>query len=82
VDTAIEIAKRVGIPLKIAAKVDKVDREYFETLVKPLLDHPLVEYIGEIGWGLYVAIAFLFIVIGVGFLGKKDEFLSISAPTK
>lgn len=49
VDTAIEIAKKVGMPLKIAAKVDKVDEEYFNTLVKPLLDHPLIEYIGEIG---------------------------------
>ncbi len=49
VDRAIEIAKRVGMNLKIAAKVDKVDREYFERVIKPLLDHPLVEYIGEIG---------------------------------
>ena len=48
-DHAIEIAKRVGIPLRIAAKVDPVDREYFETQIAPLLDHPLVEYLGEIG---------------------------------
>jgi glycosyltransferase involved in cell wall biosynthesis len=47
-DHAIEIAKRVGIPLRMAAKVDPVDREYFETKIAPLLDHPLVEYIGEI----------------------------------
>jgi len=47
-DHAIEIAKRVGMPLRIAAKVDPVDREYFETKIAPLLDHPLVEYIGEI----------------------------------
>jgi glycosyltransferase involved in cell wall biosynthesis len=47
-DHAIEIAKRVGIPLRIAAKVDPVDREYFETQIAPLLDHPLVEYLGEI----------------------------------
>jgi glycosyltransferase involved in cell wall biosynthesis len=47
-DHAIEIAKRVGIPLRIAAKVDPVDREYFETTIEPLLDHPLVEYVGEI----------------------------------
>jgi len=39
----------VGIQLKIAAKVDKVDKEYFEQKIKPLLDHPLIEYIGEIG---------------------------------
>ena len=48
-DRAIAIAKRVGIPLRIAAKVDPVDAEYFRTVVKPLLDDPLVEYIGEIG---------------------------------
>lgn len=48
-DRAIEIAKRTGIPLKIAAKVDRADREYFETRIKHLLDDPLVEYIGEIG---------------------------------
>jgi glycosyltransferase involved in cell wall biosynthesis len=48
-DRAIEIAKRAGIPLKIAAKVDPVDREYFEHVIEPLLDHPLVEFIGEIG---------------------------------
>ncbi len=48
-DRAIEIAKRAGIPLKIAAKVDKADKEYYETCIKPLLDHPLVEFIGEVG---------------------------------
>ena len=47
-DHAIEIAKRVGIPLRMAAKVDPIDREYFETQIVPLLDHPLVEYLGEI----------------------------------
>ena len=47
-DHAIEIAKRVGMPLRIAAKVDPVDREYFETKIERLLDHPLVEYVGEI----------------------------------
>jgi len=51
VDRAIAIAKRVGLPLKIAAKVDAVDREYFESVIEPLLDDPLVEYIGEIGEG-------------------------------
>jgi glycosyltransferase involved in cell wall biosynthesis len=49
-DQAIEIAKRAGMPLKIAAKVDRVDRKYFEQTIKPLLDHPLVEFIGEIGY--------------------------------
>src|SRR5690349_7048001 len=51
VDRAIEIAKRVGIPLKIAAKVDAIDREYFENVVEPLLRDPLIEYLGEIGEG-------------------------------
>ncbi|HEY3517410.1 MAG TPA: glycosyltransferase family 4 protein [Gammaproteobacteria bacterium] len=51
VDRAIEIAKRVGLPLKIAAKVDNVDREYFQSLIKPLLCDPLIEYLGEIGEG-------------------------------
>jgi glycosyltransferase involved in cell wall biosynthesis len=49
VETAIEIAKRAEIPIKIAAKVDKADTEYFREVVRPLLDHPLIEYIGEIG---------------------------------
>jgi glycosyltransferase involved in cell wall biosynthesis len=51
VDRAIAVAKRVGVPLKIAAKVDKVDLDYFETSIHPLLDHPLIEYVGEIGEG-------------------------------
>jgi len=48
-DRAIAIAKRVGLPLKIAAKVDRVDQAYFEDVVAPLLDDPLIEFIGEIG---------------------------------
>jgi glycosyltransferase involved in cell wall biosynthesis len=48
-DWAIEVAKRVGLPLRIAAKVDPADRVYFEGEIAPLLDHPLVEFIGEIG---------------------------------
>jgi glycosyltransferase involved in cell wall biosynthesis len=48
-DRAIEIAKRAGIPLKLAAKVDAVDIAYFKTEIEPVLDHPLVEFIGEIG---------------------------------
>jgi glycosyltransferase involved in cell wall biosynthesis len=48
-DRAIAIARRAGIPLKIAAKVDRVDQEYFDTLIKPMLDGPDVEMIGEIG---------------------------------
>jgi glycosyltransferase involved in cell wall biosynthesis len=49
VDRAIEVAKRVQIPLKIAAKVDAVDEKYFEEEIKPLLDHPLIEFVGEVG---------------------------------
>jgi glycosyltransferase involved in cell wall biosynthesis len=48
-DWAIEIARRAGLPLAIAAKVDKVDRTYYKTRIKPLLKDPLVEFIGEIG---------------------------------
>lgn len=48
-DRAIELAQRVGMPLKIAAKIDAVDRAYYEKTIKPLLDNPGVEYIGEIG---------------------------------
>jgi glycosyltransferase involved in cell wall biosynthesis len=49
-DRAISIAKECGIKLKVAAKVDKADREYFETLISPLLrDNPSVEFIGEVG---------------------------------
>lgn len=49
VDRAIEIALRSGMPLKIAAKVDPSDRDYYETQIKQLLNHPSIEYIGEIG---------------------------------
>lgn len=49
VDRAISIADRVGLPLKIAAKVDDADREYFEESIAPLLDSSHVEFIGEIG---------------------------------
>ena len=38
------------MPLKIAAKVDKTDQDYFETVIQPLLDHADVEFIGEIGY--------------------------------
>ena len=48
-DRAIEIARRSGRRLKIAAKVDQADRAYFHEQIEPLLDDPLVEYIGEIG---------------------------------
>ena len=48
-DRAISIAKRLGIRLKIAAKVDAVDANYFRDEIKPLLADPLIEFIGEIG---------------------------------
>jgi glycosyltransferase involved in cell wall biosynthesis len=51
VDRAIEIAKRTGMPLKIAAKVDRVDKDYFESVIAPLLRNQLVEFVGEIGDG-------------------------------
>jgi glycosyltransferase involved in cell wall biosynthesis len=50
-DRAIEIARRLGVPLRIAAKVDKVDAEYFEHTIRPLIQPPLIEYVGEIGEG-------------------------------
>lgn len=48
-DLAIKVAKKAGMPLKMAGKVDTGDREYFDREVKPLLDHPLIEFLGEIG---------------------------------
>jgi glycosyltransferase involved in cell wall biosynthesis len=47
-DRAIRIARAAGIPLKIAAKVDKADEDYFRNDILPLLDGPGVEFIGEI----------------------------------
>ena len=49
VDRAIKIATRCGIPLKIAAKVDRADQEYYDELIKPMIENnPMIEYIGEI----------------------------------
>jgi glycosyltransferase involved in cell wall biosynthesis len=50
-DQAIEIAKRAAMPLKIAAKIDPADVQYFDRVIRPLLKHPLIEFIGEIGHG-------------------------------
>jgi glycosyltransferase involved in cell wall biosynthesis len=47
-DAAIRIAAKVGMQLKIAAKVDRVDQQYFKTTIEPLLSHGNVEFIGEI----------------------------------
>lgn len=49
VDRAIEIATRLGMPIKIAAKIDMADSQYFEAKIRKLLNDPLVEYVGEIG---------------------------------
>lgn len=49
VDRAIEIAKRTGRRLLIAAKVDEVDQDYYHREILPLLDDPDIQYIGEIG---------------------------------
>lgn len=48
VDRAIRIARAIGIPLKIAAKVDRVDLDYFRSEIEPLLSAPGIEFIGEI----------------------------------
>lgn len=48
-DLAIEIARQAGLELKIAAKVDRVDQEYFDTVIRPLLASPGVEFVGELG---------------------------------
>lgn len=48
VDRAVRIAQRCDLPLKIAAKVDAVDRDYFESEIQPLFEQPHVDYIGEI----------------------------------
>ncbi|HET8587167.1 MAG TPA: glycosyltransferase family 4 protein, partial [Candidatus Limnocylindria bacterium] len=48
VDRAIEIARQTGMRIKIAAKIGEQDGEYFEDRVAPLLDDPLVEFVGEV----------------------------------
>jgi glycosyltransferase involved in cell wall biosynthesis len=48
VDRAIRVALECGIPLKIAAKVDRVDQEYYDEQIKPMIDGKNIEYIGEI----------------------------------
>jgi glycosyltransferase involved in cell wall biosynthesis len=47
-DIAIRIARRVGMPLKLAAKIDRVDEEYFRDMIQPMIDGTNVELIGEI----------------------------------
>lgn len=48
-DRAIEISRRCGMPLYIAAKIDAADSAYFNEVVRPLLNNPLVNYVGEVG---------------------------------
>ncbi len=48
-DLAVAVARELGVPLKIVAKVDAADRAYFEREIRPLLDDPLVEFLGELG---------------------------------
>jgi glycosyltransferase involved in cell wall biosynthesis len=48
IERAISIARQCGVPLRIAAKVDAQDREYYNERVKPLLDGSNIEYVGEI----------------------------------
>ena len=47
-ERAIEIARRVGLPLKIAAKIGPQDREYFASVVEPLLKDPSIEFLGQL----------------------------------
>ena len=49
-DRAIEIARAVGMPLKIAAKVDKADQEYFDSCLASMIDGTNVEFVGEVGY--------------------------------
>ena len=67
VDRAIQVAKHAGKRLYIAAKVDKDDQPYFEECIKPMLQDPLIEYIGDVGEQdkhrlLQGAIALLFLI--------------------
>ena len=66
-DRAIELARRTGIPLKMAAKIDPAEREYYESKIKPMMDPAVVEFVGEIterdkGPFLGGALALLFLI--------------------
>lgn len=50
-DIAVRIAKEVGLPLRVAAKIDAADREYYAEVIRPLFKDPMVEYVGEITEG-------------------------------
>lgn len=47
-DTAIRIARRLGLRLVLAAKIEEQDRDYFTRCVRPLLDGPGIEFVGEV----------------------------------
>lgn len=47
-DHAIKLAQTLDMPIKIAAKIDPINQNYFEAQIEPLMDHPLVEFVGEI----------------------------------
>jgi glycosyltransferase involved in cell wall biosynthesis len=47
VHTAIEVAKRAGIRLKIAGEIQPIFRDYFDTIIKPHVDGSFIEYVGE-----------------------------------
>jgi glycosyltransferase involved in cell wall biosynthesis len=49
IDRAIEISQRAGMPLKVAAKIDNADLEYYKSCIEPMLKSSLIEYVGEIG---------------------------------
>jgi glycosyltransferase involved in cell wall biosynthesis len=48
VDRAVEIARRAGLPLRVAAKLSQTDEAYFRDQIAPLFEEPFVEYIGEV----------------------------------
>jgi glycosyltransferase involved in cell wall biosynthesis len=48
-DRAIHLSVATGIPLKIAAKVDRQDEDYFKEQIEPLLSLPGIEFLGEVG---------------------------------
>jgi glycosyltransferase involved in cell wall biosynthesis len=50
-DRAIRIARRAGMTLRIAAKIERLDQVYYENVIRPLLDHPGIEFVGEIRQG-------------------------------
>ncbi len=50
-DRAIDIARRVGMPLRVAAKVDPADVDYYQNVIAPMLDDPMIDFVGEVDDG-------------------------------